>query len=96
MIRELVGSKSVIKHLPATTDDPHKRKPDITVAKRELKWSPKWNVRDGLMRTIEYFRAELEETGEIIPTGPNAARPKTNSVSEQQQQLSQIESKSSA
>lgn len=80
MIRELVASKSTVNHLPATTDDPHKRKPDITIARRQLKWSPKWSVRDGLVKTIDYFRSELEETGEITPTGPDAARPKTNSM----------------
>ena len=83
LIQELVHSESKIVYLPATTDDPHKRKPDITVAQRELSWNPKWKVRDGLMKTIEYFRKELEETGEITRTGPNAARPKTNQVEQQ-------------
>ena len=50
-------------------DDPNKRKPDISVAKRELDWSPRVAVKDGLRKTVEYFRKELEETGEIIPTG---------------------------
>jgi len=49
-------------HLPATKDDPAKRKPDITIAKKELGWEPTVSVRDGLAKTIEYFRKELEET----------------------------------
>ena len=33
-------------------------------------------VKEGLRRTVDYFRRELEETGEVIPTGPGAAKPK--------------------
>lgn len=64
-------------NLPATDDDPKKRRPDITVAKEKLGWYPKINVRDGLIKTIEYFREELTNSGEITPTGPHAARPHT-------------------
>ncbi len=74
-IKELTNSNSTIRFLPATTDDPRKRKPDISVAKRVLGWEPKVHVRDGLIKTIEYFREELRRSGEIIPTGPDAARP---------------------
>lgn len=56
LIKELTGSNATIKHLPATQDDPRKRRPDITTAKRELGWSPKVPVRIGLAKTIEYFR----------------------------------------
>ena len=61
--------------MPATRDDPRQRKPDITTAKREIGWQPVVPVKEGLRKTIEYFRNELSETGEIIPTGPDAARP---------------------
>jgi len=61
--QELVGStESHIIHLPPTKDDPSKRKPDITIAKEVLDWQPKVAVRDGLAKTVEYFRKELEET----------------------------------
>lgn len=39
-------------------------------AKRELGWSPKVSVREGLKRTIEYFHNELKDTGTFKPVGP--------------------------
>ena len=61
--------------LPATKDDPRQRKPDITTAKEQLNWEPRVPVREGLAKAIEYFRKELEDSGEIIPTGPLASKP---------------------
>lgn len=75
-IKELVQSNSTLKFLPATRDDPTKRRPDISTAKRELNWEPVVDVIDGISETIKYFRKELEDTGEITPTGPDASRPK--------------------
>ena len=75
LIKELTQSNSTIISLPATKDDPQQRKPDISTAKKYIKWQPVVDVRDGLKKTIEYFRRELEESGEIIPTGPLASRP---------------------
>ena len=75
-IKELTASDSTIKHLDATMDDPRKRKPDISVAKREIGWSPEVNVKTGLTKTIEYFAGVLKQSGEIVPTGPDAAKPK--------------------
>lgn len=69
-------STSNIVNLEATKDDPSRRRPDISVAKRELDWEPRWSVRDGLKKAIDYFKKELEETGGIVPTGPQASRPK--------------------
>lgn len=69
-------STSNIVNLEATKDDPSRRRPDISVAKRELNWEPRWSVRDGLKKAIDYFKKELEETGGIVPTGPQASRPK--------------------
>lgn len=74
-IKELTHSKSEIKKLPKSQDDPSQRKPDITTAKREINWEPKIKVKDGLEKTISYFKRVLAEAGEIIPTGPGAARP---------------------
>jgi UDP-glucuronate decarboxylase len=56
MIRELAGSSSEIVYRPLPQDDPVRRKPDITLAKRKLVWEPKVPVREGLARTIAYFR----------------------------------------
>lgn len=74
-IKELTGSNSVIQNLEKTKDDPSKRKPDISRAKKELNWEPKVRVEDGLKKTIDYFRSVLDEAGEIIPTGPGASKP---------------------
>lgn len=75
IIKDIVKSNSTIQMLPATKDDPRQRKPDITVAKTQIGWSPKVPVRDGLNKAIAYFRQELLLSGEIIPTGPIASRP---------------------
>ncbi len=53
---ELTGSKSKIIFLPLPQDDPLQRQPDITLAKKELKWEPTINLEAGLIKTIEYFR----------------------------------------
>jgi UDP-glucuronate decarboxylase len=79
-IKEITGSSSEISFLPATQDDPTQRKPDITTAKRELGWEPKVTVKEGLEKTIAYFSRVLEESGEIIPTGQEASRPKPKIV----------------
>ena len=50
-------SKLVFKALPE--DDPKQRCPDVALAKRELDWSPKVGLEDGLGRTIDYFRKTL-------------------------------------
>jgi len=50
-------AKIVFKPLPS--DDPTKRKPDISKAKEFLKWEPVIEVDDGLVRTIEYFKGKI-------------------------------------
>ncbi len=54
---ELTGSKSKIIYKPLPSDDPMMRKPDITLSKKELDWSPKVNLNEGLVKTIEYFKS---------------------------------------
>jgi UDP-glucuronate decarboxylase len=49
-------SKSKIIFQPLPEDDPKQRKPDITLAKENLKWTPKISLEDGLKETIRYFR----------------------------------------
>ncbi len=55
----LVGSKSKLVNKPLPPDDPRQRKPDITLAKSKLDWTPKVNLEDGLKETIAYFRQLL-------------------------------------
>lgn len=53
---ELTGSKSKIVFKPLPCDDPAQRQPNISLAKKTLKWQPKTNLHEGLMKTIQYFR----------------------------------------
>lgn len=57
-----VGGGSKLTFLPLPADDPLQRKPDITLAKKELGWEPTIALDEGLDRTIEYFRRKLKET----------------------------------
>ena len=56
LVVELTGSSSAIISHPLPTDDPKVRRPDITRARTLLGWEPTIQLRDGLVRTIEYFR----------------------------------------
>lgn len=60
-ILELTDSKSKLIFLPLPQDDPKQRQPDITLAKKELKWQPNIELRDGLKKTIDYFRWVLSQ-----------------------------------
>ena len=55
LIIELTNSKSeiIFKELPS--DDPTQREPNISIAKENLKWEPKIQIKEGLLKTIEYF-----------------------------------------
>ena len=55
-IINLTSSKSKIVCLPLPEDDPVKRKPDISKAKKFLNWSPEIDVTEGLKVTIEYYK----------------------------------------
>jgi UDP-glucuronate decarboxylase len=55
-ILELTGSKSKLVFSPLPSDDPRQRQPDIALAKKVLNWSPKVELKDGLERTVAYFR----------------------------------------
>lgn len=61
MIRDAVNPKAKIVHLPATTDDPRKRRPDITRAQTQLQWEPRFPVRQGIAETVDYFRRYIDE-----------------------------------
>ncbi len=58
-VLKITGSKSKITRLPLPSDDPVRRRPDITLAKSRLGWEPKVSLDEGLGLTIEYFRRSL-------------------------------------
>ncbi|XP_022288368.1 UDP-glucuronic acid decarboxylase 1-like [Crassostrea virginica] len=62
IIKDLVGGSSKIVNKPAMQDDPKKRKPDITKARKYLQWSPQVPMMEGIRKTIDYFRNELKRT----------------------------------
>jgi UDP-glucuronate decarboxylase len=55
----LTGSSSKIAYRPLPEDDPRQRCPDISLAQKLLAWAPRVQLRDGLMKTIEYFEQLL-------------------------------------
>jgi dTDP-glucose 4,6-dehydratase len=59
LVLELTGSSSPIEFRPLPTDDPRVRRPDITLAREQLGWEPRIDLRDGLTRTIEHHRAAM-------------------------------------
>jgi dTDP-glucose 4,6-dehydratase len=58
-ILKLADSKSQIVYKPLPEDDPKVRRPDISRAKKLLGWEPKIDRREGLQRTMKYFRAKV-------------------------------------
>jgi len=79
MVIELTRTNSRIITEPLPQDDPKVRKPDITRARTMLGWEPKIALRDGLARTIEYFRG-LVGSERMAPRAPLAARSPVGSV----------------
>ncbi len=61
MVIKMTGSKSKIIYLPIPQDDPKQRKPDITLAIRELSWKPTIALEVGLEKTIAYFEETLKK-----------------------------------
>ncbi len=60
MIIELTGSNSKIVYKNLPSDDPVKRKPDLTLANNELNWKPEIDFKTGLKKTIKYFEDVLK------------------------------------
>ncbi len=60
IVLELTGGKSRIALKPLPQDDPKQRRPDITQAKAKLGWEPKVSLREGLAKTIEWFKNNLD------------------------------------
>ncbi len=61
-IIELTNSNSKIVFEPLPQDDPIQRKPDISLAQKELNWNPSVQLEKGLLNTIEYFEHKLKES----------------------------------
>ena len=57
---ELTNAKSKIIRMPLPADDPMQRQPNIDLAKKELDWSPKVQLEEGLKKTIAYFDTLLK------------------------------------
>lgn len=56
---ELTNSSSKIVYQPLPSDDPMQRKPDITLARKELGWEPKIHLEEGLIKTIDFFKSVI-------------------------------------
>ena len=59
LIRELINPNLEFEFKELPEDDPRQRRPDIQLAKKELSWEPKTDLKDGLIKTIEWFKNNL-------------------------------------
>ena len=59
LVLEVTGSSSTLEHRPLPIDDPAQRRPDITLARSVLGWEPRVALREGLERTIAWFKTTL-------------------------------------
>jgi UDP-glucuronate decarboxylase len=75
-ILKLVNGKSKLMLQPLPVDDPMQRCPDITLARKELKWEPKVDLETGLLKTIEFFDTLLKSNKGVRgigrPSAPSA------------------------
>ena len=62
LVLKITESRSKLEYHPLPTDDPTRRKPDITLAREHLGWRPEVDTEDGLKRTVEFFKSRLEST----------------------------------
>ena len=62
LVLEITGSSSPVEYCPLPVDDPTRRCPDITIARRALKWRPEIPVSEGVRKTVEWLRARPAET----------------------------------
>lgn len=67
LVIELTNSSSKLEFLPMPPDDPKQRKPDISLARAELGWEPRIQLREGLARAIPYFERMVRERPRHIP-----------------------------
>jgi dTDP-glucose 4,6-dehydratase len=64
----ITGSKSKLRMQPLPEDDPARRRPDITRARRVLGWEPKVQLREGLSLCIPYFARAVQESADARPS----------------------------
>ncbi len=57
LVLEITGSKSELRFLPLPADDPKQRQPNIDLARQALGWQPEVDLKEGLIRTISYFKS---------------------------------------
>jgi UDP-glucuronate decarboxylase len=69
LVIELTGAKSKLAFEPLPQDDPHRRQPDITLAREKLGWEPRVALREGLEKTIAWFRTI--DLADYRPPSPN-------------------------
>ncbi|NOX53133.1 MAG: SDR family oxidoreductase [Planctomycetes bacterium] len=62
-VLRVTGSQSRIEYRELPKDDPKRRCPDISLARRVLKWEPKVELEAGLQKTVEYYRSKLSADG---------------------------------
>jgi dTDP-glucose 4,6-dehydratase len=72
LVVELTGSSSELQFRPLPSDDPKQRRPDISLAREVLGWEPVVPLREGLTRTIAWYREELAARGRIGGSGDPA------------------------
>lgn len=75
MVTALIPSAGDPVHRPLPTDDPQRRRPDITRAEALLGWTPRVPLADGLSETVDWFRATLKVEHPRMPPHPRPARP---------------------
>ena len=61
LVIEMTGSRSKLVKKPLPKDDPTRRRPDISLAEKELGWSPKVDIKKGLEKTINDFSKRLSQ-----------------------------------
>jgi dTDP-glucose 4,6-dehydratase len=77
IVRDVTGTSAPIVQQPLPTDDPKVRRPDITRARRMLHWEPVVPVREGIERTVAYFRDLLASRRSVrADTPPGGAAPR--------------------
>ena len=73
-IIQLTGSSSPVAHVAEATDDPQRRRPELTRARTELGWAARMPLPEGLERTIQYFRRSAVRP-EALPVSRNGTSP---------------------
>lgn len=62
LVVEMTGAKSKVIYMDLPVDDPTQRKPDISLARKELDWEPKIELEEGLRKTIDYFKERINDS----------------------------------